>query len=57
METAPPPPDPEFSDFATEPIDPPVDDGEIEEFGDFTDFQTVKYFILIHFSIIKLIFF
>jgi hypothetical protein len=42
VETA-PPPDPEFSDFQTEPIDAPVDDGEIEEFGDFTDFQTVKF--------------
>ena len=57
VETAALPPDPEFSDFQTEPIDPPVDDGEIEEFGDFTDFQTVKNFILIHFSIIQLIFF
>lgn len=56
VETA-PPPDPEFSDFQTEPIDAPVDDGDIEEFGDFTDFQTVKKLILIHFSIIQLIFF
>ena len=38
META----EPEFSDFQTEPIDLPVDDGDVEEFGDFTDFQTVK---------------
>jgi hypothetical protein len=34
--------EPEFSDFQTEPIDLPVDDGDVEEFGDFTDFQTVK---------------
>jgi hypothetical protein len=33
--------EPEFSDFQTEPIDLPVNDGDVEEFGDFTDFQTV----------------
>ena len=39
-------PEPEFSDFQTEPVEAPVDDGDVEEFGDFTDFQTVTIYLL-----------